>query len=265
MTVAETEIRGRDRGSSRRWRAEQLEMAGYGAQAATELARRLRHRSAPTRSISSPRLLGRARAADPALTGRARRLPAESCAGELPCLHPVAVERHDRPRPVHDPHVRAHAAAGDRGVLCADRLSLGAAGAATGISSSASRSGASPPGSSARGSTTTSRAGTRCRRPVVGAARRLAGRARRLGRNPLRRARRRLGRAPLGPERPAVHGRRRAGTAARAGDRPDRQLVQPGALRQADRPAVGAEDRPGAPARRGTSTTTRSTRRSSTS
>src|SRR4029450_7750699 len=39
----------------------------------------------------------------------------------------------------------------------------------------------------------------------------------------------------------------RAGAAARAGDRPMGELVEPGALRQADRPAVGAEDRPRAP------------------
>ena len=43
---------------------------------------------------------------------------------------------------------------------------------------------------------------------------------------------------------------RRAGARhrGRPGDRPLGQLVQPGALRQADRPAVGAGDRPGAPA-----------------
>ena len=35
------------------------------------------------------------------------------------------------------------------------------------------------------------------------------------------------------------------GLLARAGDRAARQLVEPGALRQADRPAVGARDRPG--------------------
>ena len=39
----------------------------------------------------------------------------------------------------------------------------------------------------------------------------------------------------------------RARAAARAGHRPARQLVQPGAVRQADRPAVGARDRPSAP------------------
>ena len=37
------------------------------------------------------------------------------------------------------------------------------------------------------------------------------------------------------------------------GDRPHRQLVEPGALRQADRPAVGAQDRPRPPAARSTS------------
>ena len=46
------------------------------------------------------------------------------------------------------------------------------------------------------------------------------------------------------------------GPAARAGHRPDRQLVEPGALRQADDAAVGPEDRRRAPARCSTSTRT---------
>ena len=50
-----------------------------------------------------------------------------------------------------------------------------------------------------------------------------------------------------GRQRHGVHGRRRARAPARAGDRPDRQLVEPGALRQADVAAVGPEDRPRAP------------------
>ena len=54
------------------------------------------------------------------------------------------------------------------------------------------------------------------------------------------------------------------GPAARAGHRPHRQLVQPGAVRQADRPALGPRDRPDPP-RRSTSATRPSTRRSSTS
>src|SRR5207247_6866366 len=43
--------------------------------------------------------------------------------------------------------------------------------------------------------------------------------------------------------------RRRAGPAPRTGDRTLGQLVQPGAVRQADRSAVGAEDRLRAPGR----------------
>ena len=43
-----------------------------------------------------------------------------------------------------------------------------------------------------------------------------------------------------GRERLRVHGRGRSGPPARAGDRALGQLLQPGALRQADRPAVGA-------------------------
>ena len=61
-------------------------------------------------------------------------------------------------------------------------------------------------------------------------------------------ARRRLDRPPLRAQRPPLHGRGRAGAAARAGDRALGQLVEPGALRQADRPAVGPRDRRRQPA-----------------
>src|SRR5581483_7483764 len=43
-------------------------------------------------------------------------------------------------------------------------------------------------------------------------------------------------------------GRDRAGPAARAGDRTDRPLLEPGALRQADDAPVGPQDRPRPPA-----------------
>ena len=55
------------------------------------------------------------------------------------------------------------------------------------------------------------------------------------------------------------------GPRGRAGDRPFGQLLQPGAVRPADEPAVGARDRPGQASRASTSPRTRSTRRSSTS
>ncbi len=54
--------------------------------------------------------------------------------------------------------------------------------------------------------------------------------------------RRRVGRQALRRQRPALHGRGRAGAPARAGDRPLGQLVEPGALRQAHDAAVGARD-----------------------
>ena len=81
------------------------------------------------------------------------------------------------------------------------------------------------------------------------------------------RRRRRLDRLPA-PGHPAAGLRRRPRPRAAAGpgDRPARQLVQPGALRPPHRPAVGPGDRPGAPA--GTAydgTSPPSTRRSSTS
>ena len=47
MTVAETEIR-EEIALVEAWRAEQLEMAGYGAQTAAELAMRRGHRPAPS-------------------------------------------------------------------------------------------------------------------------------------------------------------------------------------------------------------------------
>ena len=92
----------------------------------------------------------------------------------------------------------------------------------------------------------------------------LGGRPRHLGRHRPRRGRR-LDRLPA-PRHPAAAVRRRprAGHRRRAGDRPVRQLLQPGALRPADRPAVGARDRPGAPARRLRRTARPTTRRSST-
>ena len=61
-----------------------------------------------------------------------------------------------------------------------------------------------------------------------------------------------------------VHGRRRARAAGRPGDRAGRELVQPGAVRQADRPPVGPEDRPRAPPGAVRSTAPRSTPSSST-
>ncbi len=53
-----------------------------------------------------------------------------------------------------------------------------------------------------------------------------------------------------GQRRP-VHERGRARPAGRAGDRAHRQLLQPGAVRQAEHAAVGAGDQPGRPAGRG--------------
>ena len=63
----------------------------------------------------------------------------------------------------------------------------------------------------------------------------------------------------------AVDGLHRRPALLRAGDRPVGQLVQPGAVREADDAAVGARDRAGSTARRDTSSTRRSSRRSSTS
>ena len=70
-----------------------------------------------------------------------------------------------------------------------------------------------------------------------------------LGRDRLRRARRPVGApaAPANPRRPAIHGRGRAGAAGGTGDRADRELLQPGAVRQALHAPLGAEDLAGPP------------------
>ena len=85
---------------------------------------------------------------------------------------------------------------------------------------------------------------------VVGPVRDLEGRARRVGRHrrrlPRRRHRRQAGRrGRLAPRRLP-----RARAPARAGPRPSRELVEPGALREADRPALGPRDRSDPPAAR---------------
>ena len=78
-----------------------------------------------------------------------------------------------------------------------------------------------------------------------GVVRDLARRARSLGRHRARVPRRRHRREARRRGRLAPRRLPRARPPARAGHRPARQLVEPGALRQADRPAVGARDRPG--------------------
>ena len=68
-----------------------------------------------------------------------------------------------------------------------------------------------------------------------------------------------------GARRARLHGCGRAGAPARAGDRALGQLVEPGALRQADRSAVGPEDRCRPPRRSATRIDSPSSRPSSTS
>ncbi len=89
-------------------------------------------------------------------------------------------------------------------------------------------------------------------RSLVGRVRDLAGWSRHLGRYRRRRGRRAVRAAPApGPRRSApVHGRRRPRPARRAGDRPDRELLQPGAVRQAHLTALGPGDLARAPAAR---------------
>ena len=105
----------------------------------------------------------------------------------------------------------------------------------------------------------------RRRRHPAARALHLEGRPRHLGRHRARR-RRRLDRLP--PARHPAAGLRRRARArhrARPGRRPAGQLLQPGAVRQAHRPAVGGGDRRRTPARPATPTRRPTTRRSSTS
>jgi hypothetical protein len=85
---------------------------------------------------------------------------------------------------------------------------------------------------------------------LVGAARRLARWPWDLGWNRRRHARRPARPAPAGREHPRLPRRSSARAAGRAGHRPHRQLLQPGAVRRSHEPALGARDRPCAPARR---------------
>ncbi len=86
------------------------------------------------------------------------------------------------------------------------------------------------------------------RRPT-GSAEDLGGRAQHLGRRGRGHRRRRGDRPPAPDRRAPSDGRHGPGGRRRAGDRSVGQLVQPGALRQADGSALGPGDRPGAPAR----------------
>ena len=86
----------------------------------------------------------------------------------------------------------------------------------------------------------------------VGGALRLARRPRHLGRDRAgRRSASCIGARLKGIRMLPVHGRDGARRAGRPGDRPLGQLVQPGAVRQADRPAVGPGDRRRRTGRRG--------------
>ena len=166
---------------------------------------------------------------------------------ESPCLDPVAVERRRRHRPAHDPHVRPHAARGDRHLHLDHRPPLGQPRRRLGSHLPLRRLGrrcrhrrrpALPPGDElGRGA-----------RPVVGAVRDLEGRPRRVGRHRGRLPRRWVHREALRRRRVAARRLPRTRIARRPGGGEDRQLVEPGALRQADRPAVGPRDRPGPPA-----------------
>ena len=182
-----------------------------------------------------------------------RRLPTQSAGrvGRIPAdgarrIHPFAFERSHSSRPAHDPSLRADAPRRDSRVRLAHHDPLEAGRwrqrprhprHRLGRRLRGDRSPALPrPHVVERGADA----------EVAGHLRGLARRSRCLGRDPARDDRRRDRRPARGGQRHGVHGRRRARAPAGAGDRPDRQLVEPGALRQADVAALGPEDRSGA-------------------
>jgi hypothetical protein len=222
-----------------RWRVEELERAGYDPT-------RRRAREPGYVDLHSRSSLSSAVAPEPSrFCCRQREKQHRRIFARRHSPDPVALERRRRSRPAAHPPGRVDAALASPRDLAhgVRRTRLGG----TGTSSSASRLGG--------------RVRDR-RRPhlprhhelergsgqVVGTLRGLAGWARRLGRDPVRLHRGRDRHPPIGAERSALRRRRRPRPAGRAGDRPPRQLVQPGAVRQAHEPPLGAEDRPGAPA-----------------
>lgn len=84
-------------------------------------------------------------------------------------------------------------------------------------------------------------------RPLVGTAGRVGRRTRDLGRRRARSAGGGVARSTTRSAAGSLHGRRRAGDPGGPGGGPDRQLLQPGAVRRPDRPAVGACDLAGPP------------------
>ena len=160
-----------------------------------------------------------------------------------PRVDPLAELGHARPRPADRPHVRPDAARGDRAL----RRTSPAGGGSTrgGDWDLIFRCAVWGVAAGIVGARLYHLATSWSEVPDEwwGAVRDLARRARGLGRD--------RGRLPRGRHRRQAGRRRRlaarrlprAGAPARAGARPARQLVEPGALRQADRPAVGARDR----------------------
>ena len=170
-------------------------------------------------------------------------------AGASAPLHPVTRVEHGRARAAVDSLLRADAARRDRGRGRDHRDSLDAPRRRLGSHLPARRLGrrlrdrrrAALPRRDELG---------RAARRVVGSVRDLEGRARRLGRDRPRSHRRGDRREALGRGRSEADGLRRAGASRRAGHRPLRQLVEPGALRQAHRSSVGPRDLAREPAHR---------------
>ena len=267
MSAAEIQITDTENEKVERWRVEALERAGYDPTAAARARRAHRRRSARGDRADRARLHARARAPHPALTRRRARAAPRRHAAPVPTQGRRARGRIPwscRPCSPRSPR-RAHGAF-DLGPLTIHMYGLTllvAILACVWLTAVRWRSVGGDPDLVLRVAVWGVAAGVvgarALPRPhlvergadaeVEGRLRGLERRPRRLGRDPARDARRRAGRPARRRVGDAVDGRGRAGPAARAGDRPDRQLVEPGALRQADRPAVGPRDRRRAPRR----------------
>ena len=222
-----------------RWRAEELERNGYDQDVGPR-ARLADGRRPPLRDRARPRRLpDRDGAPHPALrkllkqrsAAMGRIGPADGLLGYIPSPHAAGFHI----GPLVDPHVRRDAAGRDPRVRLADGAALAGASAETSTSSSASRSGASRSASIGARAYHDLTSWSEVPAPEVeGRLRGLEGRPRRLGRDPLRRGRGRDRRPHARRTRCALFMDAAApGLLLAQGDRPDRQLVEPGALRQA--------------------------------
>ncbi len=164
-------------------------------------------------------------------------------------LDPLTEQRRRRARAADDPHVRPDPARCNRGRHLDHRRPLGQPRRRMGSHLSLRRLGCGR-GNRRRASLPRRNELERGPGSMVGAFRHLEGWPRSLGRGRRRMCRRRDHREALRGRRVAPRRLSRTGLARRPGGGENRQLVEPGAVRQAHRPSLGARDRPCAQAAR---------------